>query len=128
MTQRLTRKISKGLEGANASAVDYKEKTRTWRDGGLAARAFFFGLITSLAAALPAGAQDTSSNDDFRGNPSSLSAASKTEDGSAGVDGTSGAATVRIPMGEGMESLNVAAAAAVVLFEAVRQRLDSKKK
>ena len=35
-------------------------------------------------------------------------------------------ATVRIPMGEGTESLNVAAAAAVVLFEAVRQRRDTK--
>jgi TrmH family RNA methyltransferase len=37
----------------------------------------------------------------------------------------SGSLTIRIPMAEGMESLNVAAAGAVILFEASRQRLET---
>ena len=68
-------------------------------DRGLGTRRIFIGLIASLVVALPGSAElEFGGNHEFRGNTSALSVASETKDGSAGVDGTSGAATMTIPI------------------------------
>ncbi len=83
------------LDGFNGFSLDRAISTRGCGGG---ARWLLLGLIVNLPAALPADALETSSNHEFVGNSSALSAASKTADGSVGVNGASGAATVRIPI------------------------------
>jgi RHS repeat-associated protein len=98
MMSRLNRNNSKGPESASTNNPDCNERTRKREDAGLRLRSFLFGLIACLASALPVAALEADNNHEFRGNPSSLSAASNTEDGSAGVDGASGTATVSFPI------------------------------
>jgi len=99
MLRRSTRERSKDLEGANVNALNHKRKLRMQANGDRVIRQVFLGLIASLVVASPGYAQDFSGNHEFRGNASSLSGASKTADGPAGVDGSSGAAAVSIPIG-----------------------------
>jgi RHS repeat-associated protein len=92
MMRQTNRGMSTGLQSAGANSFKINEEFRQREIGGPAARQIFFGLLASLVVALPGYAQE------FRGNPYALGGSSKTADTSAGVDGTSGAATLSIPI------------------------------
>jgi hypothetical protein len=96
--RRSNREMARDLKGENANTAGYKEKTRMRIAGDLCARSLSFWLIATLTAALPGFALEYNGNHEFRGSANSVGSASKTEDGSAGVNGTSGAATVSIPI------------------------------
>jgi hypothetical protein len=98
MMRRSNREMSKGAQGANPNTVNYRRKPRLRGSGDTGARPIWLGLIASLVVAVPGYAEDFGGNREFRGNAFSLSGASKTADGSAGVAGTSGAAAVSIPI------------------------------
>ena len=89
---RSNSEASIGVENASANRVECKEEIQTQSNRDAAARQVVLGLLASLVVALPGYAQE------FRGNPASLGGTSKTADASAGIDGTSGAATLSIPI------------------------------
>ena len=92
MMRRSTRELSKDLESENANSANCRRKPRLGRNSAIGARPAWFGLIASLVVALPGFAVE------FRSNPFSLGSSSKAADISAGVDETSGAATLSIPI------------------------------
>ncbi len=96
--RRSNREMSKGAQGASPKIVNSRRKPRLRGSGAIGVRPAWLGLIASLILALPGFAQTFIGNHEFRGNAFSLNGASKTADGSAGVDGTSGAVALSIPI------------------------------
>jgi len=92
MMRRSNREMSKEARGAVSNTAHCKMKSRSRVHGAIGTWPVWFVLIAILVVALPGFAQE------FRGNPFPLGGSSKTADVSAGVDGTSGAATLSIPI------------------------------